>query len=151
MGLVFYYPSESSITEEMVTDGRDGMCFDMILEKRKIRLLDRLLLSLIVFRDGKSQHPPRALFVEKVSKKANEQGLNNDSSISQTQTPSPDIRTIHTNSPSTPSIEELRFALRSDLRNARNFGSSIITNPPGCSVGSWDSEGLAESFEIDGS
>jgi len=37
-----------------MTDGRDGMCLDMILGKRKIRLLDRLLLSLIVFRDGKS-------------------------------------------------------------------------------------------------
>jgi len=60
VGLVFYYPRESSITEEMVTDGRDGMCFDMILEKRKIRLLDKLLLSLIVPQDGKSHHPPES-------------------------------------------------------------------------------------------
>lgn len=36
----------------MVTDDRDGMYLDMILGKRKIRLLDRLLLFLIVFRDG---------------------------------------------------------------------------------------------------
>ena len=128
------------------------MYFDMILGKRKIRLLDRLLLSLIVFRDGKSHHPPESLIrQERFAKVADKQGLNNDLSVSQTQTSSSDIRTIHTNSPSTPSIEELRFALRSDFRNARNVNSSIITNPPGCSIGSWNLERLAESSEIDGS
>jgi hypothetical protein len=38
---------------KMMTDDRDGMYLDMILGKRKIRLLGRLLLFLIVFRDGK--------------------------------------------------------------------------------------------------
>ena len=83
MGPVFYYPSESSIIEEMVTDGRDEMCFDMILEKRKIRLLDKLLLSLVVFRDGKSHHPPESLIRrERSAKVSDKQGLNNDPSLS---------------------------------------------------------------------
>jgi hypothetical protein len=139
----------------MMTDGRDEMYFDMILGKRKIRLLDRLLLSLIVFRDGKpfllldysaqKNNPPP------FKKAANKQGLDNDPSLSQTKTSSSDIRTIHPHSPPTPPIKKLRFPLRSDFRNARNVNSSIIPNSPGCSIRSWDLEGLAESFEIDGS
>jgi hypothetical protein len=140
----------------VVTDSRDEMYLDMILGKRKLRLLDRLLLSLIVFRDGKpfllldfysaqENNPPP------FKKAANRQGLNNDPGIPQTQTPSSDIRTLHSNSPPTPPIEKLRFPLRSNFRNARNVDSSIIPNSPGSSIGSWDFEGLAESFEIDGS
>jgi hypothetical protein len=140
----------------VVTDDRDVMYFDMISGKRKIRLLDRLLLFLIVFRDGKpfllldfysaqENNPPPFKNV------ANSQGLNNDPSVSQTKTSSSDIRTLHSNSPPTPPIEKLRFPLRSNFRNARNVDSSIIPNSPGSSIGSWDFERLAESFEIDGS
>jgi hypothetical protein len=130
----------------VVTDDRDVMYFDMISGKRKIRLLDRLLLFLIVFRDGKP-----FLLLDFYSAQENSQGLNNDPSVSQTKTSSSDIRTLHPNSPPTPPIEKLRFPLRSNFRNARNVDSSIIPNSPGSSIGSWDFERLAESFEIDGS
>ena len=140
---------------KMMADDRDVTYCDTTLGRRKIRLLDRLLLFLIVFRDGKpfllldysaqENNPPSFKNV------ANDQGLNNDPSLSQTKTPSSDIRTLHPNSPPTPPIEKLRFPLRSNFRNARNVDSSIIPNSPGSSIGSWDFERLAESFEIDGS